>query len=200
REKERTAIAREIHDEFGQALTGLKMELAWLRDHVPDDETRSRAASMTKLVEQTLDSSRRLASDLRPPVLDDLGLEAAIESHVREFATRSGVECDVDLGAGEMDLDPDRDTAVFRILQEALTNVARHADAKHVNVRTARENGTLLLEVADDGAGIGKDRSGGIGIVGMRERAGALGGELQVKAGSDGGTVVAVRVPLAKKQ
>jgi PAS domain S-box-containing protein len=201
REKERTAIAREIHDEFGQALTGLKMELAWLRDHVSDDETRARAASMTELVEQTLDSSRRLASDLRPPVLDDLGLEAAIESHAREFAARSGVECDLDLEAGEIALDPDRDTAVFRILQEALTNVARHADAKHVTVRTARENGTLLLEVTDDGEGIDKESSAaGLGIVGMRERAGALGGTLQVKAADDGGTVVAVRVPIGEKK
>lgn len=203
REDERTAIAHEIHDELGQALTGLKLELAWLRDRL-DGELLERAKQAVALVDTTLDNSRKLAARLRPSVLDDLGLEAAIESQARDFAARTGCHCDIDLKMGEITPDKERDTAVFRILQEALTNVARHAEARRVRVTTRRENGALLMSVEDDGKGIPEEARtasfGSLGLLGMRERAGALGGRLDVHALDGGGTVVTLEMPLEQNE
>lgn len=202
REEERTAIAHEIHDELGQALTGLKLDLAWLRDRL-DGDLRKRGDSMIGLVDTTLDNSRKLAARLRPSVLDDLGLAAAIETHARDFAERTGCKCDLDLAIDELAPDKERDTAVFRILQEALTNVTRHAGAKHVRVRSLCSNGSILLEIEDDGLGIDEAAlagSGSLGLLGMRERARALGGTLTVGPGAGGGTVVALAMPLGKRE
>ena len=201
REEERTAIAHEIHDELGQALTGLKLDLAWLRDRL-DGDLRERADCMIGLVDTTLDNSRKLAARLRPSVLDDLGLAAAIESHAHEFAERTGCQCDLDLDLDELAPEKERDTAVFRILQEALTNVTRHAGAKQVRVRSHCNDGAILLEIEDDGSGIDEADlagAGSLGLLGMRERARALGGSLDIRPGAAGGTVVSLAMPLGEE-
>lgn len=200
REKERTAISREIHDEFGQALTGLKMDLTWLQDHLATGPAalRERVRAMLTLVDRSVEAVRRVAALLRPAVLDDLGLAAAIEWLATDFAKHSGVECRCDVPAAEPPLSPDRATALFRITQEALTNVARHAGAKHVDLRLAVTDGGVRLEVRDDGKGITEDQVSdvrSIGLIGMRERAGALGGRVYIQPGAERGTVVTVQMP-----
>ena len=193
REEERALLSREIHDEIGQALTGLKLELSWLRKELPDGEER--VDGMTQLIDKTLNDARRMSARLRPSVLDDLGLAAAIESCARDIAERAGLECDLELEE-TTSLDDDRNIAVFRIAQEALTNVARHAQASRVRVRLESRDGAIALQVIDDGCGIdaGAGR-GSLGLVGMRERAAALGGRLEIGVADGGGTRVHLRVP-----
>jgi PAS domain S-box-containing protein len=201
REEERTAIAREVHDEFGQALTGLKMDLAWLRDHLAKVQTEAfaeRLGAAEALADSTLDGMRRLAARLRPSLLDDLGLTAAIEWLVKEFAGRVGCRFDLDLTEDDIGFDRERDTAVYRILQEALTNVARHAQASQVTVSLEATSDTLELTVADNGKGIRDEDMEGVtslGLMGMRERAEALGGQIDVRPGPGGGTRVLLRLP-----
>lgn len=201
REEERTAIAREVHDELGQALTGLKMDLAWLGDHLAKAQTdtfKERLAAAEALADSTLDGMRNLAARLRPSLLDDLGLTAAIEWQVKEFADRAGCGFDLDLTDEDIGLDRERDTAVYRILQEALTNVARHAQASRVSVNLEAYSDALELIVADDGKGIhDKDIEGvtSMGLTGMRERAGALGGHVDIRSRPGGGTWVSLHLP-----
>jgi PAS domain S-box-containing protein len=201
REEERTAIAREVHDELGQALTGLKMDLAWLRDHLAKAQTetfKERLGAAEALANSTLDGMRNLAARLRPSLLDDLGLTAAIEWQVKEFAERAGCRFDLDLTDEDIGLDRERDTAVYRILQEALTNVARHARANRVTVNLEAYSDRLELIVADDGKGIRDEDIESVtsmGLTGMRERAGALGGQVDIRPRSGGGTWVSLRVP-----
>ncbi len=202
REEERTAIAREIHDQLGQALTALKMDLAWFLEKLPcpPGPARERACSMEALVDSTLDIVRRLSAQLRPAILDDLGLEAAIEWQVQEFAKRTECESVLDLDASELDPQKRRDTVVFRILQESLTNIARHAKATRVKVALRKHEGRLLMLVKDDGKGITREQVNdprSLGIIGMRERAGSLGGRVYLEPGSDGGTEVTLTLPLA---
>ena len=154
REQERSSIARELHDELGQALTRLNIDVTWLTQQLPARLRTRRVAAMGPLVDRTIRTVQQISSQLRPPVLDDLGLEAAIEWHVREFAEWSGCRCELDLRIGAMPKDRDRDIAIFRILQEALTNVARHARAEIVKVRAERDEEEFLLEIEDDGIGI----------------------------------------------
>lgn len=201
REEERTAIAREIHDQLGQTLTALKMDLAWLAQNLPAEyqPMRERARSMDALMESTLDMVRRLSSQLRPAVLDDLGLEAAIEWQAQEFAKRTGCECVLDLDAGSLEPDRNRDIVIFRILQEALTNVARHAQARRVEVGLHAAPSQLTLRVRDDGRGITDEAivdTSSLGVIGMRERAGSLGGRVYLRRAEEGGTVVELNVPL----
>jgi len=201
REEERTSIAREIHDELGQALTAIKLDLAWLRDHVPatPPDLRERAQGTVAYVETTLATARRLSGQLRPAILDQLGLEAALESLGREWAQRSGCECSLDVEADDLGLDAKRDTAVYRIVQEALTNVARHAAATRVEIRLRARPHELTVEVEDDGRGIRPEAVGAgdsFGLIGMRERAHALGGEVTIGSGDGGGTLVVLRLPL----
>ena len=200
REEERTRVAREIHDELGQALTAIKLDLtALLRDLPPDQEPAvRRCQSSSKLLDEAIQSVRRIATDLRPGVLDDLGLVAAVEWAVDEFQARTGIQCHVSLPDVDIAMDAAHATALFRIFQETLTNVARHANATQVNVRLDRQNGDLSLEVRDDGKGIPeKQISAGqsLGILGMRERALLLGGELTISGGPGKGTIVKVRIP-----
>ncbi len=204
REDERTMIAREIHDELGQALTSLKIDLYWVMGKLPKSPSTllERGRSMASLLDSTLDRVRRLSSRIRPAMLDDLGLGAAIEWQVQEFASRTDCKCEVDLEVGELGFDRDRDTAVFRILQEALTNVARHAEARRVEISMRATDGALVLEVRDDGIGITDDQVASmqsLGLIGMRERAGALGGRVHIRRlaeGAEAGTVVGLRMPL----
>ncbi len=200
REEERTRVAREIHDELGQALTGIKLELASLIRELPGDakQQSNRAESIMKLADETIQTVRRISTELRPGILDDLGLMAAVEWAAEEFQSRTGTNCRLDLPEDDIVIDRERATALFRILQETLTNVARHANATQVNVRLAKEEGSLILEVHDNGKGISKEElSAGrsLGILGMRERALLLGGRLAVSGAPDEGTTVEVRIP-----
>jgi signal transduction histidine kinase len=201
REEERKNVAREIHDELGQALTAIKIELSSLLFEWPAEQKPSkRAASITKLVDQTIQSVRRISTELRPGILDALGLVAAVEWAAEEFETRTGTRCRVDLPKDNLKIDQERATAIFRIFQETLTNIARHADATEVDIRLARENGGLHLDVQDNGIGISEERlsaKGSLGILGMRERTLLLGGEFQMSQAPNLGTRVRVRIPLS---
>ena len=200
REEERAAIARDIHDQLGQALTGLKMDLSWLMRRLPVEQTvRERANSMQALLDSTVDSVRTISTQLRPPILDDLGLEAAVEWQTHEFSRQSGLGCSLDLRIGDRFVQGEHATAAFRILQEALVNVARHALARKVAVEVRIESDTLYLVVSDDGCGIGDaalSSSHSIGLIGMRERAGALGGAVDIRRLRAGGTRVKLELPL----
>lgn len=202
REDERTIIAREVHDEMGQALTALKMDLAWTRKSLPKrwKAVPDRISSMMSLIDSTLDTVRQLSSRLRPAILDDLGLETAIEWQVHEFANRGSYECGLELKATRLRPDKKRDIAVFRILQEALTNIARHAGASGIVVKLSTNDEELLLVVEDDGKGISNDAltsAYSLGLTGMYERAQTLGGSLKIERGdNDRGTVLTLSVPL----
>jgi PAS domain S-box-containing protein len=200
REEERTMIAREIHDELGQAMTGVKMDLSWIIDRLPpasSAELGERAQATLELLDNTMNSIRQISTRLRPAMLDDLGLSAAIEWQTQEFETRTGIECALRLSVARDAIDQDRATAVFRIFQEALTNVARHAEAQHVEIALRLEGSQLLLDVRDDGKGVLQEQLSSprsLGVVGMRERAGALGGRVTVKPGEPTGTCVSLRM------
>ena len=205
REEEKTLIARELHDELGQLLTAMKMDLAWLRERLPglDPALEAKAGQMNEVLDQTVGSVRRIAADLRPLMLDDLGLADAAGWLVEDFARRSGIECRIDLPPAERIEALGRDTAiaVYRVLQEALTNIARHSGAKHAWAVLEALDDALLLEVEDDGRGITAEalaKSRSLGVKGMRERMLYLGGELEVSRAPRGGTRVRARVPLAR--
>ncbi len=197
REQERVDLARELHDELAQSLTVLRIDAKRVPDG-GDPDVRLRLDEMLAIIDDTQEKVRGLASQLRPPVLDDLGLEAAIEWHAGEFAKHTGIECVTNVQHGSDRLDANRATAMYRIMQEALTNVARHSGAARVEIRLAVDELDCLLEVKDNGTGIRPERvrrPDSLGIVGMRERAAAVGGEMNVRPGPSGGTVVWVRVP-----
>ena len=204
REEERIRVAREIHDELGQALTGIKLELATLIRELPGDAKQqlNRAESIMKLAHETIQSVRRISTELRPGILDDLGLTAAVEWAAEDFQTRTGTKCQIDLPDADIALDPERATALFRIFQETLTNVARHADATQVDVRLGKENGDLILEVRDNGQGISEEQlsaTTSLGILGMRERVLLLGGTLTIRGTPGKGTIVRVVIPDSKQ-
>jgi PAS domain S-box-containing protein len=199
REQERSAIARELHDELGQDLTRLNMDLMWLVERLPRRLQTRRTAAMVSLVEKMSTTVQHLSSQLRPAILDDFGLEAAIEWQALEFEQWNGARCRLDVRLPALPPDRDRDTTVFRILQESLTNVARHAHAESVDVRCGVSGGALVLEVADDGVGIAEGRTGGpgsLGLLGMRERARTIGAEVDIVARHPRGTAVRLRVPM----
>ena len=199
REEERTAIAREVHDELGQALTALKFDAAWLEKHAAKDDLSERSNSMRKLIEQTLDAVRGLGQRLRPALLDDLGLQSAIEWQANDFSQRTGIPCACDVtAAGDLVPHRARDTAIFRILQEALTNVARHASARSVRVELTQLPAQIRLKVMDDGSGLRAHPAGAgaLGLLGMRERARALGGRVEFASTKGKGTHVILTLPL----
>ena len=200
REEERQKVAREIHDQLGQALTAIKIDLSSLVRELPAEleQPPKKTSSIFKLVDETIQSVRRISTELRPGILDDLGLVATIEWAGEEFESRTGTKCRLTLPREDISIDPDSATAIFRIFQETLTNVARHAEASEVDVRMAHEGGDLILEVHDNGKGFPEGRlSDGksLGILGMRERAVLLGGELAIDGAPGRGTTVSVRVP-----
>ena len=201
REEERILIAREIHDELGQALTGVKLELSLLRDQLPDvaPAAHNRLESIAELVDATIQSVRRIATDLRPIVLDQLGLIAAIEWQTHEFQSRTGMECRLDIYLRSAPLSQAASTAMFRIFQEILTNVVRHAKASVVKITLQEQAGGLVLEVHDNGRGITESELAdpqSLGLVGMRERALLLGGSITFAGNAEAGTTVRVRIPL----
>ena len=203
REEERTRIAREIHDELGQSLTALKMDISWLKSRLPPGlkPLHVKAGQMTKLADTTIESVRRISTELRPGLLDDLGLAAAIEWQAEDFQNRSGIACEAVLGADDLEMDRDLATALFRIFQETLTNTARHSGATRVGVRLERLGERIILTVTDNGRGITQkqiDDGRSFGIIGMRERAHLWGGELSIAGSREEGTTVRVSIPLTR--
>jgi len=203
REEERARIAREIHDELGQSLTAFKMDLSWLAKRMAQDgQLHGKIKAMSGLVDQTIESVHRISADLRPGLLDDLGLVAAMEWQAKEFSSRSGIACEADLYAEEMPLEKDLATAFFRIFQETLTNVARHAGATKVFVRLEAKDDQVILEVTDNGRGISRKQINdpkSFGIMGMRERALLWGGDVQVTGSRYKGTTVTVSIPMKSR-
>ena len=201
REKESARIAREIHDELGQSLSALQMDLAWLGTRLPagDISLAEKLRRMSLLIDGTVDSVRRISSELRPILLDDLGLTAAMEWQVQEFQGRTGVRCEVFLNFKESSVEKDLATALFRILQETLTNVTRHAEATLVKVRLTEKGGKLYLDVSDNGKGITQKQIAdpkSFGIVGIRERVNLWGGAVSITGKPGKGTTTRVRIPL----
>ncbi|MFN7948018.1 MAG: PAS domain S-box protein [Blastocatellia bacterium] len=207
REEERKAIAREVHDELAQSLTALRFDLWWL-DHrlasLPGEEIsqcRERSADMIGIVDQTIKAVQRIATSLRPSILDDLGLVAAVEWLVQDFQARTSISLRLNSEFDDASLDHASATALFRILQESLTNISRHAGATEATISLKEEAGHLVLEISDNGRGITADEinnTRSLGLPGMRERALLLGGDLSVTGRDQAGTTVQVRLPLRR--
>jgi PAS domain S-box-containing protein len=208
-EEERTHLAREIHDHLGQLLTALSLDLRLVERRaagVADAGLRAalqgKITSARLLANETITSIQKIATELRPAILDRLGLEAAIEAETQAFQVRSGLHCQWTLPSTPVALAPDQATAVFRIFQEILTNVARHAQASNLAVRLARDEDALLLEVDDDGIGIKPEDNANptsLGLLGMRERVAILGGKITFGRGGQRGTKVVMQIPLHGK-
>ena len=200
REEEKTRIARELHDELGQALTAMKMDLAAIRVELQPGqiEAMQKAENMKTLIEATVKSMRRIASDLRPLMLDDLGLIPTIEWLVKDFSQRNGIEVELTIADREIETGSQTDTALFRILQEALTNVARHARASKVRITLTLIEGKVHLGISDNGLGFEQPASGAtghFGLLGIKERAALLGGQVSIHSEPGAGTTVEVDVP-----
>jgi PAS domain S-box-containing protein len=202
REEERTRLAREIHDELGQALTALRLDLDWLDRNLHDRAALSqKIRHMTTVLRDTLVALQGIAAELRPPVLDRLGLRAAILALAREFESRTGVRARVEVTAEDVPLEGDLATAIYRILQEALTNVSRHAGATRVDIVFRTTADQVELEVRDDGRGITKQELAdyrSLGLLGMQERAQSWGGEVSIEGMPGQGTRVKVTIPLGE--
>jgi PAS domain S-box-containing protein len=204
REEEGRRIGREVHDNLGQSLTGLNMDLFELESQISElvNETRrdsllKRIRSMFHLIDTTVQAVREIATELRPRMLDDLGLVPAIEWQVQDFQKRTGIQCG--FSTEDINLDQERSTAIFRILQETLTNVARHAKATRVNIRLREDNDSIMLEVEDDGRGITEEEiynPRSLGLLGMRERALLFGGEINITGRQGRGTTLTLCIPI----
>ena len=203
-EEERGYIAREIHDELGQILSRLKLDIAWLKKRLPKDQNplTDKADKMSGLIDNTIRTVQRISSKLRPGVLDYLGLPSAIEWQINEFMDQAGIGCNIDISPDVHVDDPSVSIAIFRIFQEALTNIMRHAMADGVDVSLRQEENTLILAVRDNGIGIPEDKienHASFGLMGMKERARVIGGELEISGIRGKGTTVTVRIPLNGK-
>ncbi len=204
-EKERTALSRELHDELGQMLTALRMDSVWLEKRLPDKDHKAaqRASIMRELVDKTIDDVRKMAYQLRPGVLDDLGLYDALDSLVQDFRSRRDWSCTLQADTLP-EVDGSTATAVYRIVQEGLTNSLRHAQASHVTVRVLNGDGqTLKVEVVDDGVGFDPrpdDHGQGFGLTGMQERAFLVGGEIVFESAPGQGTRIVCRIPVVAFQ
>ena len=204
REQEKTRIARELHDELAQSLTALKMDTLWVRDRLRShpEEAAGRLSQMLAMLDGSVAATRRIAADLRPLLLDDLGLAPAIEWLVQNFSQRTGVPCALEIDE-ELELQEPYATAAFRIVQESLANVGKHAQARQVRVRVAREGSEIVLDVQDDGVGFQlahprKPQS--LGLIGLRERAHVLKGSVQITSAPGQGTRVEARIPVLAQE
>jgi signal transduction histidine kinase len=201
REEERTRLAREIHDELGQLLTALKIDVSWMAQRLPKTEGLlvEKAKTVNGLIDEALQTVKRVSSELRPGVLDHLGLEAAIEWQAQELGKRTEIRFEFKPSAKEIVLDRDRSTTIFRICQEALTNVVRHANASKVKITLKEEPGRIVLRIGDDGKGVKEKQLSdpkAFGLIGMRERARSWGGDVRINASPGKGTTVVVSIPL----
>jgi two-component system, NarL family, sensor histidine kinase UhpB len=220
REEERCRLARELHDDLGQALTGLTMDLAWLERQVTarpqdgsgnGDDLHHKIQVMSQVVNQCIHTLRSVITELRPQTLDQLGLISSLEWQIETFGRRYGIRTSFVSEIDDVPLDMGRATAVFRMFQEMLTNIARHAHASRVDVRVGLERTALTVTVRDNGRGVNRDAlsSGGArrahsksstGLLGMRERAALLGGDVEIDSQSHQGTTVVVRVPIGNRR
>jgi PAS domain S-box-containing protein len=208
REEERATIAREIHDDLGQMLTAIKINLDWLERHLGESQGGAtpelqleRVVESTEMVEALMQSVQRIATDLRPSILDNLGLPEALREEARRFQERSGVSCEFQLAAGPLSLPSDTSIAIFRVFQEALTNVARHAKASAVAISLEQAGLEIILCIEDNGRGIRPEAlndSNSLGLLGMTERAAAAGGQIAITPISPYGTRVTLRLPLKR--
>lgn len=201
RERERSRIAREIHDELGQVLTALSMDVRWLIMRLPPDwrELKEKANSMGELIRETVDSVTRICSELRPAILDNLGLSAAIEWQTEEFIHRTGIACHIHSEPPEIKLPEEVSTAVFRIFQEALTNIARHAHASAVEIRLGLTQKDFSLRVSDNGIGVDHiqyPKENAFGLLGVQERVRSFDGEFRMGQGEQGGACLEVVIPV----
>jgi signal transduction histidine kinase len=201
REEERTHIARELHDGLGQSLTALKFDLAWLAGKLSKTNSAlsQKAHSITAQIDDTIKTVRRISTELRPGMLDDFGLAAAIEWYAQEFQERTGIHCDCSAVLREPPLSRSQATALFRICHETMTNVARHAKATRVRISLIVQDHAVRLQVQDNGRGMLVGMPTGthsLGIVGMRERAALLDGALVISETPGGGVTVTVSIPL----
>lgn len=204
REEEQTRIARAVHDELGQALTALKMEITCLQDELDPDNAEHRQSSetMTRLIDQTIAAVQRISTELRPRLLDVFGLPEAIKWQTQEVQKRTNIEFDLKDIDQQVKLDEERSTALFRIFQETLTNIVRHAQASRVAVRLRQENRHVVMEVQDNGIGIRKHqihRPQSLGLLGIRERALVLQGKVTFQGVPGKGTTVTVKLPVNHK-
>ena len=204
REREKSQVARELHDELAQALTALKMDVTWIAERLPPVENpiSAKMSAVLAMLDATVAATRRIAADLRPLLLDDLGLAAAVEWLVQNFTERTGVACELAMGSGDFDLEEPYASAVFRIVQESLTNVARHARATQVEVRFERSELDIGIRVRDNGRGFSASdprKPKSFGLMGLRERASLLGGETRIESEPGRGTTVEVTIPIASK-
>jgi signal transduction histidine kinase len=202
REEEGTRIAREIHDELGSALTALKWDIEGLLPVVSSEgpAVQKRLEAMMRLADSIIHGAKRIASELRPSMLDDLGLIEAIETQVQQFQNRTGITCYFDSMLDTVNLNQQQSVAVFRIFQEALTNIMRHANATRVNIVADEHAGEFLLSIRDNGKGITEEaqsRSPSLGLLGMRERAHLIGGTINITGADEKGTTVMLRVPIS---
>jgi PAS domain S-box-containing protein len=201
REQEKTRVARELHDELAQSLTALKMDTIWLRDRLAADgpaPVMAKLADMLAMLDGSVAATRRIAADLRPLVLDDLGLVPAIEWLAQNFTQRFGVPCLLDMDE-DMELHEPYATAVFRMVQESLANVAKHAQASQAQVSVVRGPGGVTLRVSDNGAGFQTSaprKAGSLGLAGLRERAQLLKGTVHIASTPGQGTVVEAHIPV----
>jgi signal transduction histidine kinase len=202
RENERAVIARDIHDELGQKLTSLELGLSWLAQVTPKQQPlQEKIGSLSTLVTTLIQTVRRIADELRPGVLEELGLLKTLKSEAREFKEHTGIPCTFETNMGKAKFDRAGSVAIFRIAQAALTNIARHANASRARMTLVKRTHNLILTVNDNGKGIAKKRvssSNSLGIIGMRERALALDGLLSLKGSTGKGTTLTVRIPLSR--
>jgi PAS domain S-box-containing protein len=201
REEERTQVARELHDQLGQALTAMKFDLVWLTNQLErnDATLAQKSKTITVQMDAMIKTVRRIATELRPGMLDDLGLTASIEWQAQDFEKRTGIVCAVSVPDEPLPLNRAQSVALFRIFQEALTNVARHASAHHIEVKLVATPEGITLQVHDDGQGIPANKIAGLhslGLLGMRERANRLGGTFDIQGVPDDGTMVMVSIPV----
>jgi len=204
REEERKTIAREIHDELGQMLTVLKIQISLLSNKVnATDLIRAKFESVEKLIDNSIESVQKISSKLRPGLLDELGLIPAIEWQAQDFMEKTGIECECILPKDEINLDQEKSTALFRIFQESIINTARHANASKILIQLKELSGTLVLEIKDNGKGITQSQVNdpkSLGLLGMKERAIIFGGSVEVKSSMNDGTTVRAVIPSESKE
>jgi signal transduction histidine kinase len=203
REEERATVAREIHDDLGQTLTALKMDIAWMKKNagMTEEMRAAKFDTMLGLTDSSIQTVKRIATELRPGILDDLGLISAIEWGTEEFQKRSGIECNLVISVEELAVDENVTIAVFRIFQESLTNIARHSGATKIEVTIKKAGDLLQMEITDNGVGISEEQinsSKSLGLIGMNERASVFGGKLKISREASGGTTVRVYIPIGK--
>lgn len=203
REEERTRIARELHDELGQTLTAIKLDLSWLERQISGFPAEFssllllKIRFMLKLIQDTIRAVQRISADLRPAILDKVGLPAAIEWQTQQLAQRAGLVSELDIDP-RIVVDKAKSVALFRTFQEILTNIIRHAQATQIAIKLKRQNGSILMEVTDNGRGISEEQLSNptsLGLTGMRERIRLMGGDIQISGGSGQGTTVRITIP-----